>query len=335
MNSQLGQTYTIQGYAIALNIYNFPEQYPPMRVTQGLRYLLNFQHLYYRAPSPEDIIRKCLALFDLHLPSRNRLFLDEMADLIGTFSPRHRRDLLDRLRRLDHPPPPGINKAPEKTVYADTQNVHNHDINQSVLQVAKTLTEKYKSLVEIGIPGHKDACLDNISKILIEKYPGEESLISTSITYLKTSTAIFYSLSFKDIFLSVWLWILESEHKEELEKRLLEELREMHGKCTTGHLARLVNVIQGFTQEETLCIKMSLKDQCHSVVRQFLTTELKNCQDEKVILEMTEKEKPTYKAFVKSRVLMKAPEWFKTYGKEAIPYIVEASNQFAQDTILK
>jgi hypothetical protein len=49
------------------------------------------------------------------------------------------------------------------------------------------------------------------------------------------------------------------EHKVELIKRLLEELEEMAGTCSTGFFTRLVNSLSGF--EENMNLKISFEDQ--------------------------------------------------------------------------
>ena len=47
-------------------------------------------------------------------------------------------------------------------------------------------------------------------------------------------------------FIKVWNIINQHEHKEELIKRLFEELIDMNGTCSTGHTSRLVNIFSGF-----------------------------------------------------------------------------------------
>ena len=48
------------------------------------------------------------------------------------------------------------------------------------------------------------------------------------------------------LFVNVWNIINEHEHKDELIKRLFEELIDMNGTCSTGHTSRLVNIFSGF-----------------------------------------------------------------------------------------
>ena len=62
-----------------------------------------------------------------------------------------------------------------------------------------------------------------------------------------------------NILLKVWTYIdTHDEHKEEMLKRLLEELEEMSDTCSTGFVTRLVNTISGFGEFN---IRISFEDQ--------------------------------------------------------------------------
>lgn len=101
---------------------------------------------------------------------------------------------------------------------------------------------------------HKLGIVEEIQTLLTRKKPSESKLIVESLDYIRNSTANFGSkqIGMIDAFIVVWLTILENPHREELENRLFEELREMKGLCTTGHIARLINVLQGFVEDENI-----------------------------------------------------------------------------------
>ena len=48
------------------------------------------------------------------------------------------------------------------------------------------------------------------------------------------------------LFVKIWNIINQHENKDELIKRLFEELIDMNGTCSTGHTSRLVNIFSGF-----------------------------------------------------------------------------------------
>jgi len=56
----------------------------------------------------------------------------------------------------------------------------------------------------------------------------------------------------------LWSYICSNENKNEMQKRLLQELEDMAGTCSSGFISRLVNTISGFGD---LSIKISFEDQ--------------------------------------------------------------------------
>lgn len=67
-----------------------------------------------------------------------------------------------------------------------------------------------------------------------------------------------FNSSLINILLKIWTYLSNSEHKEEMELRLLEELEEMSGTCSSGYATRLINVISGFGDFN---IRISWEDQ--------------------------------------------------------------------------
>lgn len=54
------------------------------------------------------------------------------------------------------------------------------------------------------------------------------------------------TVKYSNVLDHVWAFMKASDHKEELFKRLFEELEEGHLTCPNGRLARLLNVLQGY-----------------------------------------------------------------------------------------
>ena len=67
-----------------------------------------------------------------------------------------------------------------------------------------------------------------------------------------------YNSTLTNILLKVWTYLTGHEHEEEMQKRLLEELEEMSGTCSSGFASRLINVISGFGE---FTIRISWEDQ--------------------------------------------------------------------------
>ena len=353
MYSQLGQYNSRQGDAHALNIYNYPGEFRSFRV-MGMRYLLTHYRTIHNPPPKNLLFQRCLEMLEEFHRNRDRTSLFEMADIINTFSPDEelRERCLDIIREYDNPPQvhvAGLQNPmrdagsaiviPKKdTVYDDSQNVHNTKINQTVITAVKALFKRYEDVlrVEENQVRHINYCLDNVQEILVRKYPIHRSVITESVEYVKHSTASFYGIGISEVFLSIWLWISEQkDHVSELEQRFIEEMKEMKGYCTTGHLARLVNVIQGYTEEKELCIRISDKDQCKAVVRHYLSEELKNCKDEKVLEGIIGDDKTLYVKFIRQAVAKKLMEWQKDYGEESLENIAELVNNFCRTKVFE
>lgn len=217
-----------------------------------------------------------------------------------------------------------------KSVYEDSQNTHNSSINKSVLKSACFLCQKYKYMTT-------DFVFEGICQLLLDKFPYESDTILENIEFIKSNTSYFdpeQNVTLKKVFISVWLWISEHENFNELQDRFLEEMKEMNGYCTTGHLARFINVIQGYTQDENLIVHISLFDQCNAIVKQYLSSKLLECDDEKIHNGLTDGNEFFIK-FIKKTIRDVINEWIRTYGKEAFPYLSSSINKFCNIEIFK
>ena len=113
---------------------------------------------------------------------------------------------------------------PKRTFYNDKHNVHS--LSQSTIQVAQRIIASYPSSA-FYIP---------TELIKFEKF---FDVIMNAESYNST-------IEPKSLFMAVWLCITNSEYKDDLLKRLKEELNEAKGHCLTGCIVRLVNSLRGF-----------------------------------------------------------------------------------------
>jgi len=97
-------------------------------------------------------------------------------------------------------------------------------------------------------------CFDNIDNY--DKIISSLNRISMDrILYSK------YSNTLSGILLKIWTYIENNEYKNEMKKRLLEELQDMSGTCSSGFASRLINVLSGFGEFN---IRISWDDQIMS-----------------------------------------------------------------------
>lgn len=350
MEIALGTYYSTNSMALALSILRFPEDYGkrPMVRTKALRYIYSHRRKYgLTAPDLEAVSQIGLNMFDEFKQTNNLEGMREVADIMTEFA--QGNNLLDRIRDIDVDArrTATISSKSSRTVYSDSQNVHNSKINQSVIKCLEHLFSKYQHLIvlqEIDMKPtnnrqkfeHKVNILTDVRGIIVAKYKDKKDIINSSIDYIRTSTAIFgeMELGMIDAFLALWFWIQDHKYKDELENRLLEELKEMHGLCTTGHIARLMNVMQGFTEDENLSIRISNRDQCFAVVKQYLTKELQECDDEDVLFQMTEGGEK-YVKFIRKSVAKKLLSWQQEYGREMLHDIADIVNDFAKTVVFE
>lgn len=167
-----------------------------------------------------------------------------------------------------------------RTVYEDAQNVHNTSVNESVKESIYNLykyvkgknsfftdkenhNERIKLMNEISM---RITFLIKTKDIVIRKkiLSSFDRILVDGARFNIVKNEDKVELSLFDVLLLVWYEIKNSKDKEELEKCLLEELLNMNGQCTTGHLSRIVNILSGFS--EYVFIKISYKDQIKNYI---------------------------------------------------------------------
>ena len=310
-------------FPVALNyIFSYRKQTKnTIKNTEILFLSKNFLNIIKRE---ERYYRDCIDILDRNIPEFDFL------DIVRKYDERkeERKQRVERVERKDETK----SKEKIKLVYDDSQNSHNSSINKSVVRIACFLCDKYKHI------NQSDDVFENIINILLVKFPNETETIVENIDFIKTNTSYFdesKKVTLKKVFISVWLWMTENIHFLELQNRLIEEMKEMNGYCTTGHLARLINVIQGYEQDENLKIKISLQNQCDAVVSQYITSELSRQCDNEEIQDGMIRGNEVFIKFIKKIIKAKIQEWIKFYGKEAFPYLTKSINTFCNVEVFK
>ena len=144
-----------------------------------------------------------------------------------------------------------------KTVYDDAQNVHNKKIDETALPIIKFLLQIDSKAMDYA------SVISEINTLLKQNSFTEtkNEKIQLSLNRIAIDRSLYHNTSLTTILTKIWFYIENNdENKEELQKRLFEELEEMSGTCTSGFLMRLLNTLSGFDDDD-LTLKISYEDQ--------------------------------------------------------------------------
>jgi hypothetical protein len=85
-----------------------------------------------------------------------------------------------------------------------------------------------------------------------------DNKIKLSLNRIEMDRILYTNLTLSKILIKLWSYIQKNDYRDELMERLLEELEEMSGTCSSGFVSRLVNTLSGFSE---LSIHISFEDQ--------------------------------------------------------------------------
>jgi hypothetical protein len=173
-----------------------------------------------------------------------------------------------------------------RTMFENAQNVHTEKIEQSVIEIIEKLCEipllKIKGKT-IGF-NYVNTQINEMLKNQIETINKEEckhckgndiddfcsmeckdqyeihDRIKIALNRINLDSTLYskYNITLSGILLRIWTFLSNHENEEEMKERLIEELEEMSGTCSTGFASRLINVVSGFSDYN---IRISWEDQ--------------------------------------------------------------------------
>jgi hypothetical protein len=151
-------------------------------------------------------------------------------------------------------------------IFQNSQNVHTQEIEDSVVEAIEFLsTVETKTIT--GIPGSPYITFQYVKKEIEKKilksdteYKNKKDSIDISLNRIYLDRALYSKFNYTliNILLKIWTYICSHQSETEMKKRLLEELIEMSGTCSSGFAGRLVNVISGFGNFN---LRISFRDQ--------------------------------------------------------------------------
>ncbi len=257
---------------------------------------------------------------DLKEAIRQPNLLQEEIDQILHAIEEHERQLMVTVR------PDDVSK---RTVYSDTQNVHNHEINESVVRGAEKFVNSDRDV--------KDVSIHNLLEDIRRFKKHDEASIQISLNRIQTDTSTYYGgITLKAVFNRLIKHIYMSKHKDELLMRLGDELQEAKELCSTGHLSRLMNVLTGFDDSpKDISMKMNVQDEIYANIHAYLNKALTKATEE-VMNSMISDDKTVYNIFVIEQMKDKVKELEKGYmeiiTKEELKKEIEkAMKKYLQD----
>jgi hypothetical protein len=166
-----------------------------------------------------------------------------------------------------------------RTIYNDSQNVHDSQIAKSIKQSIYNIINDLKG-IDINLI-FKDIINDNTlnktTKQQLLEYCQDKTIHSL------------LNITFEEALCSVWKIISEHKESNEIKKILNEELKDSICKCFTGRLSRLVNCLNGF--DSRVSIKINDKEQILNIIIKIRNKYLDDIskQKEEIIKELLER----------------------------------------------
>lgn len=145
----------------------------------------------------------------------------------------------------------------------DSQNVHTGPVNNQT-------NSNTEILLSTPVPSHQQT-VEEITSALMKRRKKPTKYMEDMVDWYNK-----HSL-YKQLLDGLWARIKSSPNKKELEKRLTEELREMAGKCTQGHISRLCNVLVGFDEDfkPEISVGEHLQNKMSAIAQKDITLEEK------------------------------------------------------------
>ena len=148
-------------------------------------------------------------------------------------------------------------------IYNDGQNVHNHQIQESIRNSIYAIMQQEPSLFTDEIINEiiSSTILTKHTKQLIMEYCGDNSIHSV------------LDITFSELLTNVWEVIRSNSDKDEILKVLNDEINDANCKCFTGRISRLINCLNGYDDR----VKITIAD--NSQIGNIIALVKKNLED--------------------------------------------------------
>jgi len=265
-------------YALQTVFFNNMENDLQYRILSA-QHMLQMQYVILDDHTKQDIISKLFEIAENETNSEN-IRADATDVVLRLGDSKSKKKARDLIISLGYGGDGRKNKI--KTVYNNSQNVHNDGIYKCIEKYIEKITETSGNYRLIPFE-------DTIRSITIfgrnvidkERYKNCNQVIAKSLDRISVDSATFSknNMTVSELLCHIWSRIISTEftkeESEELKIRLFEELYEMSETCSSGHAARIVNVMSSVDEN----IMISWEEQIKSNLAGRIQTRMKKCTD--------------------------------------------------------
>jgi len=196
-----------------------------------------------------------------------------------------------------------------RTIYSDSQNVHNESISQCVERFIEKIINETDVKIRPFHEVHSEVC-ELVRRAKLPPKKRHSAYKALNRVSIDTATFTKYKVTIAEIFIHVWIRIQSyaDEEKVNLEQRMVEELVDMADTCSSGHSGRFINVLSVY--DDT--IKISWEDQIKSNIVGRLMARVRNIKDEDIQAKVSmgmmegadEEDRKVYKKFIEETLVV-------------------------------
>ena len=171
-------------------------------------------------------------------------------------------------------------------IFKNSQNVHNQAVEDSV----EKLIEYISTYVpRNGVHYTFDKAKEELEEKIMTQEKYDKNILEQAIVRITIDRAIYgrLNLTLYNIIAKMWTYIQDSEYRQEMENRLMEELIDANNKCSSGYVSRIVNTISGFGE---MSLTIGFEDQIIAVLETRLNQkimQLDEAEMDQILDEMT------------------------------------------------
>lgn len=224
-------------------------------------------------------------------------------------------EVKDVREKMEHPDQKHIGT---RNLYTNDQNAHDEDITTETLLALDKLMTWYKKNpfihpddFRLTGPSEYDMMYKQIHEI-----PHVENVLVRAKIDTTTFPTENHVPTIMDCLIALVRFIDGSPCREDLYKRLAEEVTSMDGLCTSGYINRFISVLQGFHEEYT--VKIPFQKQLRAILTHNLSKHMKQATEDEIEGSYNPEFRRDYLNMVERVTNQIIPEIQKSHGKKDV-----------------